>query len=298
MREEQKLSDFKLRIGYWVVTNKIFIKRFIIFILFSLDVLLVSFSSYRFIQFYSVERVQYEKIMSGLVSYNIDYSTYWKKIKPQEMQILELDSVSLSGNKYNFVAKVRNPNINKWVAREIEYYFVYNNQKTEIKKSFLLPGEDKFLGAFNVESSSKILKPSLQIANIKWRRIKKGDLEEFLKKVDNFTDFTITEKQFLTATELGLEGGSRTNAVRFLTRNNTIYDYYDIGFFVVTYNGPIITSANYLTLNTFLSNETREAEMRWHEPISRPSLILVEPEVDFFDETVIIGKDDSIGNIK
>lgn len=298
MMEEQQLSDFKLKLGYWVVTNKIFIKRFIVFILFSADVLLVSFSAYRLIQFYSVERVQFEKMALTLSSYNLDYNSYWKKVKPQDIQLLELDAVSLSGNKYNFVAKIKNPNINKWAASEIEYYFVYNNQTTEKRKGFILPGEEKFLGAFNVESSSKVLKPSLQISNIKWQRIKQGDLESFSKKVKNFTDFTIKEKQFLTASELGLEKDSRTSAVRFTAVNNTIYDYYDAGFFVVTYSGPIITSANYLTLNKFLSNESREAEIRWHETIARPSLILVEPVVDFFDETVIIGKDDSVGNVK
>lgn len=290
MPDYNQLSDFKLKLGYWVVTNKIIIKRTIFFILFAFDVVVSSFVVYRIIQFYSAEKIQYNKTISNLEKYNIDYATYQQKIAPAPIQLLELDAVNLGDSKYNFVAKVRNTNIDKWIAKEISYYFLYNNQKTETKTAFVLPGEEKYLGAFNVESQSAVLKPQLIIKNTKWRRIKPAELAEFKEKVRVFTDFTVDKTEFLTATDLGLEPDSRINAIRFTTTNNTIFDYYDVSFFVVTYSGPIITSANYLTLNDFYSKETRESEIRWHNVISKPSLIVVTPEVDFFDETVIMSK--------
>jgi len=295
MSQDNQLTDSKLRVAYWIVTNKLFIKRIIFFILFAFDVLIVSFSAYSVIQYYSVERIQFEKAMSTLERYNLDYKNYQKKIEPKEIQILELDAVDLGSNKYNFVARVKNPNIDSWIAREVRYHFIYNNEKTETKTAFILPGEDKFLGAFKIDSSLKILKPKLEISYIRWERIKKGDVEEFTENVKKFTDFEIKDEKYLSTTELGLPPDDNINAVAFTVVNNTIFDYYDVGFFIVTYNGPIITSTNYLTLNDFMSKEVRKEDVRWHNIISNPSLIVVKPEIDFFDETVIMSKDHIIG---
>jgi hypothetical protein len=298
MSQDNQLTDSKLRIAYWIVTNKLFIQRIIFFLLFTFDVLIVSFSVYSVIQYYSVERVQFEKAMSTLERYNLDYQNYQKKIEPDEIQILELDAVDLGSNRYNFVARVKNPNINSWIAREVHYNFVYNNEKTKTKIDFILPGEDKFLGAFNIESLSKVLKPRLEISYIRWERIKKGEVDKFVEKVKKYTDFDINNEKYLSTTDLGLPPDDVINAVKFTVVNNTIFDYYDVGFFIVTYNGPIITSANYLTLNDFMSKEVREEEVRWHNIISEPSLIVVKTEVDFFEETAIMSKDHIIGEVK
>ncbi len=298
MYQDNRLTDSKLKLAYWIVTNKLFIKRMIFFILFAFDVLIVSFSVYSVIQYYSVERVQFEKAMSTLERYNLDYKNYQKKIKPKEVQILELDAVDLGSGRYNFVARVKNPNTNDWIAREVHYNFIYNNQRTETKTAFILPGKDKFLGAFNVESELKVLKPRFEISYVRWERIKAGESDEFKETIKKFTDFEVRDERYLSTTDLKLEPDAGINAVGFTVVNSTIFDYYDVGFFIVTYNGPIITSANYLTLNDFMSREIREEEVRWHNIISEPSLIIVKPEIDFFDETVIMSKDHIIGEVK
>ncbi len=297
MSSEQQLSDFKLKLGYWLVTHKIFIKRMFVFLLIVADALIVSFVTIRLINFYSHEAVRFEKNMYQLGIYNIDYASYRKKIAPQSIQIIELDSVPLAKNKYNFVAKVKNPNNGKvkWVADEIEYFFSYNGLKTETKKSFVLPGEEKFLCVFNIESKQNIFKPRLVILKTKWKRIKKGEEELFFKKLKDYLDFEIKNSKFLNAASLGLESKTPLSAVRFSIKNNTGYDYYEVGLFVVTYNGPIITSINYFLVNNFISGEEREIEIRWNNAIAPPNQIVVVPELNVLGENIVMRKSNSVG---
>ncbi len=291
MNDFNQLSDFKLKLGYWIVTHKISIKRLFLFFLFAFDVLLITFSIYSLVQFYSVGRVKFESTIFQLGFYNVDFDTYHKRNSPQNIRLLELDAVSLGKNKYNFIAKIKNPNLTDWLIEEIEYYFHYGNMDTKVKKSFVLPGEEKYLGDFNIESSVQVLKPELRISHIKWKRIKKAEVKDFTKKMKDFTNFEIVNKEFLTGSSLGLAQEGPLTVVKFTVKNNTIYDYYDVAFFILTYNGPVITGANYIVLSDFFSGETRTAEVRWHNSIPQPSQIVIDTEVNLLDPTVIMSKE-------
>ncbi|MBT4277728.1 hypothetical protein HOD96_03230 [Candidatus Falkowbacteria bacterium] len=289
------LSDFKLKVGYWIVTHKIFIKKLAVFGLFVLNILLVSFSFVKLVEYYSVGSVQFEKMIHQLGIYNIDYVSYQRKNAPQNIKIIEIDSINLGNNKYSFIAKAKNPNINKWVATELEYYFVYNNQKTEKSKTFILPGDEKFFGSFNIESPTKIARPRLVISGVKWERIRAGDLEDFLNKIKEHVNFSITDEKFLNASDLGVQSEGPMSAIRFTAENKTIYGYYEVGFFVVTYVGPVITSANFFQIDSFLPQEKREVELRWHGAISRPSRIEIIPEINIMDKNFIMRENDTVG---
>ena len=292
--QQNKLSDLKLKIGYFIVKHKIFARRLFLIILILTDVSLISFSAIKLARFFSTEKVAFEKTM-GQFGAKIDYETYQRLNKPIDIRIVELDTINLSKNRYNFVAKIQNPNKIKWVAKEIEYYFAYNNLKTQSKKTFVLPGEEKYIADFNIKSEHKIFKPKLVISNIQWKRIKKADEKKFADEIKKYIDFEIQETEFLNASLLGIEKNDQISAIRFKVQNNTIFDYYEIGFYATTYNGPIITSVNYFLANNILSEETREIEMRWYSKIPKPSKIVVLPELDILDSSIVMSKDNIIG---
>lgn len=292
-----QLSDLKLKIGYWITTHKILFKRLSLFLLFLLDVFLIVFALYGLIQFFTVERIRADNSISRLGLYNVDFHSYHKQNFPKNIRLLEIDTINVGKNKYNFVAKVHNPNKEDWLIQEIEYYFRFGDSMTDVKKTFILPGEEKYLVNFNIGSKVKVLDVELRISSIKWKRVKEGEVESFNEKVSDFTDFEITDKKFLSSSLLGVDGDNPANAVQFTVKNNTIYDFYEVGFFVVTYNGPVITSVNYVTLSDFLLNEVRNVDIRWHNRIATPSQIVVIPEVNLLDKTVIMSKY-SVGFLK
>lgn len=287
MMQDWQLSDFKLKIGYWFISNKIFLKRFFLFCLIISDVLLISLSGKRLIKYYTVERVELNKMMSEINLLTIDFKSYREKNKALNLQISELDVISLGNNRYNLIAKVVNPNLKKWVAEDVEYYFYSNGFQSEHKKSFILPGEKKFLTAFNIESDLAIRNPKLLISNIKWKMIKKKDIENFSKKIKEITDFQIKKINFSYLSDLQIKNSG--NSINFLVKNNTVYDYYEVGFFIITYNGPMITSANYLQLDDFMAGEEKKAEIVWQQTIPKPSQIIIKPEIDILNKNIIIG---------
>ncbi|MCD4705803.1 hypothetical protein K8R61_01855, partial [bacterium] len=230
-----------------------------------------------------------------LLSNTIDYESYKERNKPKNILITELDSIALDKNKYNFVAKAHNPNEKKWVVKEVEYYFIYNDLKTDTKKTFILPGEKKYITSFGIESNQKIFKPKIIISNIKWKRIKKADEEKFADEVSKYIDFEIKNSQYLNSYLLGVKDDDQISVIRFQAKNNTIFDYYEVGFYIATYNGPAITSINYFLANNILSEEQREIEVRWRDSIQSPDKIIILPEIDILDSSIVMSKDNIIG---
>ncbi|NCF75190.1 MAG: hypothetical protein GWO87_01745 [Xanthomonadaceae bacterium] len=290
-----KLENLKLKIAYWIVSYKIFVKKLSLIILILIDASLVSFSAVKLTQFYSSDKVTFDKTMSQIISNNIDYKTYKRKNKPENIRTTEVDAIALNDNKYNFVAKVQNPNKIKWVAKEVEYYFIYNDLKTKPKKTFILPGEKKYVANFNIKSEQKIFKPKLVISNVQWRRIKKADEKKFADKIKKYINFKIKNAKFLNAHLLGIKNDDEINAINFEFKNNAPFDYYEVGFYIATYNGPSITSINYFLANDILSKEQKKIEIRWHTSIPSPDKIIIIPEINILDNDIVMKKDNIIG---
>lgn len=293
MLQDWQLSDIKLKIGYWLISNKIFFKRFFIFFLIIANVIILSFSGARIIKYYTIERVKFDKMLSDINLFSINFEFYQKKNKALDLQISELDVISIGNNKYNLIAKVSNPNTKKWIAESVEYYFYSNNFQSEHKKSFILPGEKKFLTIFNAENDSVIQNPKLFISNIKWKKIDEKDIATFSNKVEEMTDFQIKKTDFSSLRNLQIKDSG--SSINFLVKNNTIYNYYEVGFFIITYSGPIITSVNYLRLDNFIAGGEKTAEIRWQQVIPRPSQIIIKPEINILDENIIIRDPNYIG---
>ncbi len=285
-----QLSDFKLKIGYWITTHKIVLKRLSLFLLFLLDVFLITFSLYGLVQFYTTGRDKFESSIARIGLYDIDFNSYHNQNFPKNIRLIEMDTVNIGKNKYNFIAKIQNPNKEDWLIEEINYYFRFGDSMTDIKKAFILPGEEKYLVDFNVNTEGVVSDVELRISSIKWNRIRKGEVNDLKREISNFTDFEITNEKFLSSITLGTGGDNPASSIQFTVKNNTIYDFYDVGFYVVTYSGPDITSSNYVVLSDVFSDEVRDIDVRWHNNIATPSQIVIIPEVDFLDKTVIMSK--------
>ncbi len=287
--QDWELSDFKLKIGYWFISNKIFVKRFFLFFLIIANVLLISLSGARIIKYYTIERIEFNKMISDINSASINFKSYQERNRALDLQISELDVISLGNNRYNLIAKVSNPNAKKWIAENVEYYFYSDNFQSEHKKSFIFPGEKKFLAIFNIESDLVIRNPKLFISNIKWKKVEEKNIENFSNEIKEMSEFQIKETNCFSFSYL--QNKDSRSSISFLVKNNTIYNYYEVGFFIITYSGPIITSANYLQLDNFMAGEEKRAEIRWQQTIPKPSQIVIKPEINILDKNIIIGKD-------
>ncbi len=274
--------EWRLKFGYWLVKHKLIFKRlfYVAFIVF--DAVIISLSFTRLINYYSVGEVNFERMQYQLGAYNIDYAAYWAKHRPKSLNILELAAPAASAKKRNFLATVENPN-KEWMAKKVIYHFVYAGQKkTPSYSTFIYPQQKQYLTAFNVSAAG--YQPKLVIEKVLWKHLEKKEQKIFQKKYAQFFQFKISQKKFLTARDLKLEKEAPLSAVRFQVTNKSPYNFYQVGFFILTYNGPTITSVNYLTITNFLQGQTRQAEVRWPVAVPYPTKIIIKPNLNIFQK--------------
>lgn len=270
--QPNKVSNFKLKVSYWYVGHKLELKRALIAFLIVLSVIFYSYSIYQVIMILFVQEESFRQDMASLTTNLIDYEYFHRVNKPKDIKILGFDSADGREGRYDFVAKVINPNP-QWVASKVLFQLVSGSQVIAEKTSFIYPNETKYIMIFGQEVSGN--SPMLKIADVDWSRYRQ--FEEF---ADPRLKFTTSDIEFKSARESGIVGDLPVSTLDFKITNNSAYSYWQVGVQMVLLSSQKVVGANYISLDQFLSGETRDIEMRWYEPLSSVNQFEILPEVD------------------
>jgi len=204
-------------------------------------------------------------------------------------QIVLISNSEIRGNKaltapavFSHYAKVKLQNV--LISGN---YFLFNGKVSPKKKNFILPQDEKFLAVFNVKSSSKIYRPSFKISAIKWKRLKKAERKEFIEKTKKYFNFEIKDIKFKSNIFSSYGDKKPQSEIQFTVTNNTLYDFYEVGFILATYSGPSLTSINYYKVIDFPKGKTLSITKRWTGVVPRPSEIIITPDIPIWDEGII-----------
>lgn len=276
-KQPSPISNLKLKISYWYVTNKLQLRKGLVVSLVILSFIFYSYSIYRVSMILLVEDKTTNRGLAYLTADFIDYEYFHEANKPKNLQILGFEGVDGREGKYDFVAKVNNPN-DKWVASEVVFQLMSGEEIIAEKTSFVFPNEEKYIEMFGQEIVGST--PGLKIAKVVWRR----HLE-----FENFSlprlKFEISDIEFKSSRESGIRGELPVSILNFKMANNSGYNYWTVGVHMVLLSGSKMVGANYLALEQFRSEETREIEMRWYEPLPSNVQIEILPEVNILDPT-------------
>jgi hypothetical protein len=191
-----------------------------------------------------------------------------------------LASSDTSG-QYNFLAKITNPNT-KCLVKKIKYYFTYQGHQqinNVYHEDFVLPGETKYLFAFN----ETIDMPVVSTVELKIESEELQPLRD-LKNLSLFKDLSYEQIQ--------LENLDDSTLVTFRAVNNTSRDLWNVGYQVVLYADIDKTTPlaiGYTTVTNFLADSKEPAAITWFKDFISPSLVVeIIPDLNVFATNIFM----------
>lgn len=290
MDEYQPLSTKELERGYYFLTHREQFKKIglvallavvlIIYVVLIINALkLASASSY-------TEQV-------AKLNVQTNWSVYHERRKPIEVNRLFTKYLSLGDGKYDLVVLLENPN-QDWAATEIEYEFTIQGQSLGTEKTFLNPGETRFLVKFGYQDRSTVSNLAVNIINTKWRRFE-NDTPVINWDIKN-AEYTPTSNKAVGSADSVVIPAN----VKWEARNLSVYDFWEVDFIVALFNGEDLVAVNKYKARDFDSLENREIEVFWQNSLSRINKVEIYPVLNWVDYEnykegyISPGKDDRV----
>lgn len=293
--KDLKIGGFtgrELKSAYWWVTHKTLIIKIITGFLVVACVGLWGYTLYGATRYFIIDWPAEQRLMAGLGREYIDYQYWREKNRPKDLIFSGIQIFPLSDERYDFVVKVENLNKN-WAVTSLQYSFNFTNQEREtIKEIFVLPEEIKYLLDLGVTAKTGVGDLNLEIKNIKWRRV-----PNFAGQKEEMMNFEISQPEFISARQLGLEK-LKISQTKFTVTNKSLYNFWEIGYYVILYQGSEIIGINYIVKDIFNFGDKQEVEVVWFQNLSRPTLTEVIPDVNILDPEVFRPAEGGVGELK
>ncbi|MBU1146010.1 hypothetical protein KKD80_00455 [Patescibacteria group bacterium] len=288
MDNQNQPADFtesQLKVASWYVSHKILLKKIFIGFLIFLCAIFWGLGLYGLINYYFIEGPSFNLAMREL-SRGADYSAINSALQPRDLDIGTTTIFSSGKGRYDFVGKIFNSSAD-WRA-EFTYDFLVDGVAREEKSGFLLPGEEKYIFDLGGEAPTKPRSATLEIKNLKWRRIDAHEISDYPAWQDERLNFSISDVKFTPA---AVGENIPISRASFTVQNATAFGFWDVGFAIFLYRGSSIASVNYITLEEFRSGQNRPVEVSWFETLPNITQVKVVPEVNIFDPKVFMPVD-------
>ena len=258
MNFEEQISDKQIERSLWFIQHKALINKIIISLLIITILGLYGFSLFKFINI-KIGDSQNNLETSQL---KINLSGWKERNQIKELIIVNKDIISLGRNKFDVVVEIKNPN-ERVALSELKYKFIYGQQESEEKNTFLLSGESKKLIDFNVESNKIIRDFEIEIINTNWERLSPTEAEKLKNNI-----FAISDEKI----HLNPQDNAR-NWIEFKVINDSPYNWQQSKFYVSLYLGTKLIAINEIKTEKFYSSEQKNLKTSWFQKI--PSYITV-----------------------
>lgn len=274
---QQPAND--LQTAYWFTTHRLFLRRLLFIFLIGFITITFLYTFWQLIVLYLIQYNSYQQMLLELPLDLVNYQGFNEEDKPRDLVVLSTTVLGGTQNRYDMLVNVSNANP-KWYT-EFDYQFLSDGLKSQPHHAFILPGEQKYLVDLGVESAKAVRQPIFNITNQKWKKVlnfKETQADKFKFKIDNigFTSAGLTE----------ISGKVPISKTTFNITNQSAYNFWSVGVYVVLYTGTRIVGVNYITLDKFQSLETRPVEINWFDSLGNVTKTDIVPEVDILDPSV------------
>lgn len=272
----KEFSAKQLRWSVWYVRNRLFLYRLATGLLIGVSVILWLFSIYKWAMFaldWKADQATFQSL-----SASVNYTGIHAHFAAQPVQVLNAGLYAGGPEKYDAIAEVFNPN-ERFLAK-FDYYFVVNDVKSAPRSTFLLPGENRPLAELGLATNGSA---SLGFENISWKRISAHQIKNTKDFQAYRLYFSVSEFVFLK--NLAQEGRN-TDAVQFKFTNNSPFSFKDANFYVALLQNGGMVGILPLKLDTFMSLETKNIDLRSLVTGLQVTDIAVYPIINVYDEGV------------
>jgi len=296
-KDQEGITIKKLMFGLWFLKNRknflyLFYTLLIVISVITWSLFFLTFGSYVITGMNEDKKLLNELSIDNFgILHNIVLSQSPQPFKYQKMDILKVDN-----KKYDFVIKVKNPN--KKHGAEFVYYIMVNGKKYGNKKGFILPDETKYLLILGNEFVREPNNAEFFTDQISWTRINGHNFPNWEQFKNDRLKINTDNINFIPAKATTISEKIKLNTLSFSILNDTAYNFKSINFVIILLKGSKIVGVNEYALNSFLSGNTDIVDITWTGRISKPSDIIINPEINIMDRDIYIKYDGGVGEKK
>jgi len=289
MPEEQfgtrELSQQELKWSYWFVIHRDLLKKIFIGFLIAINALLWGYSVYTLLRVWVIDGNSYNLHLSILPDNLVNFVGLRSENEPRDIVISKINIISSGQGRYDLAALVSNSN-KDFAAESFDYQFIISGAETKTYRGFILPNEEKYLADLSVDSKTRPARADLKISNIQWRRITPHEVSDIENFKSSRLNFEIKNIEYNPSSTSGLGEKLPVSTVSFDVYNNTAYNYWEVGFYILLHRGASIGGINYIAATELKAGETRYLEARWFEPLPASTQVEVRPVLNILDSSV------------
>lgn len=279
--ESGQLTEKQLGLAYWYVTHKLQLKKIGIGLLIAFDMLTVGFGLWGLLDFYLISWNKDLTLRRDLGRTLISHETV-NRLGPVSLNIPSVDIFNAGSGRFDFLAKLENPNEN-WYAT-FRYRFLAGTEETPEREGFILPAEEKFVGAFAVETASLPRRAEFRLTELAWHRVDRHVIRDYAAWSRERLNFILGN---ITHTST-LKIDSIIGRTSFDIENRSAFGYWRVGLPVVLLRGTAPAAVSYTTLDNLEAGEKRHVDINWFETLPATSSVDIRPEVNIFDSNVYL----------
>lgn len=284
-KDPSGVSLRKLEIGLWLVKNK---KNFLSLFLGFLIVLSAILWTY---YFYNFGMYIFSGMKSDMQAFNRlaspDLFPFSQLSLNKADDIVVSDPVVLkSGAKYDFIAKIKNPNMEHFA--HFTYAFETGSGLYGRRSGFILPGQSKYLLALGEVLPQPASRAKLVLEELSWLRVDKKEIIDWQIFASDRLNMGTREEKFVPGQSSGLSENIILNRLEFVAYNNTPFNYYETDFNIILLSNNQEIGAYKHRIDRFMSGEERSVDLTLPYNIGNVNSILIEPEIDITRDDIYI----------
>lgn len=272
----------ELKYSFWYVRHRLLIHRIVIIFLIVLSAGTGLYSLFQLGTYVLFGLGQSSAVDQSLTSFE-NYTLSQPRFAPQPLQVVATNVFSGGVGKYDLVADVVNPNPRFRVS--FEYYFSYNDAKTVLQTTTLLPGEHRPVASLGLMGEVYPTNATLVIQNIAWQRLSNHDYLDPTAWQNERLNFLVSNFEFAPQLD-----GSSANAetIRFTLTNQSAYSYKVAKFYVGLYLDQNLVGVLPLTIDAFKSSASKQIDLRSFGANFEVNDVKVFPLINVYDDSVYL----------
>jgi hypothetical protein len=276
----ENITEKQLKLGYWFVTHKLKLRKWLVISLIVPSVALWLFAIGMVVKLYLVDYNHFRQ-MEREMPLDLVNPYALEAAQPKALSVKPVQTFEGTRGATDAVVEVTNPNKNFWATWSGR--FVATGATTTAKTEFILPGETKQVMDLGIESPA----PSnvrYDLRDVAWHKIDRHLIPDYDEYRDNRLRFEIKDVAWSSAASA--DGSETITRVTFTVTNRSAYSFWSVRFLADLYRGTALAAVNSVELAEFETGQTRTVEMVWVQDLKAISKVEITPEVNILDENV------------
>ncbi len=273
----KQVSKIQLNIGYWLLNHRKQMQTTGLVLFIMVDIIIIIFFLINFGKYFTGLPVQ-NRMIASMAEPVVDFQAVHLKNSPITPQVHDQAVVTSSLDRYDFLAKIKNPN-NRWIVKSFQYRFKVGGETTGWQTGYLSNNEEKyfFYIGFDYSGYGSLVDKTVEVElkDIEYIRVVDHD------KVPKI-DFVIegTQHKILSLAE---SGDQISQVVADIT-NDSVYSFWQVGIQIVLLGRDKPISINFTTVNSLDTLQTKSIDVKWLNRISGVTEVIIVPEINILDD--------------